>query len=194
MLNFMVYDPAEAVAGFPPESALTIRQFLAHPPGWRPDPGDTLLMFDALSDLRNEDFNKFGYLDHIVPQLIEAAERLRRGRFALLRTAGDHEACWLIFEPAADVVHLSFLGVLGDPFGCYFPLERSPFHSEGVTQQHLKLYDHVERNRGVLGEQPLLAGSWRAINGVALPTAALLPALLEQADLGAQLSALLKSQ
>ena len=192
MLTFKIYDPAEDVEGFLATSALTIRQFLASPPGWRPDPLKTLLFFDALSESQNEEINNFGYLDHLVPQFIEAAERLRQGRFALLRTAGDHEACWLILEPAADVVLLSCLGML-DEFGWYFPLARSPMYVEGVTDQRPVLYDYVEKKRGVLHSQALSGGHPQAIKDVAMPRAALLPALLEQAALGTQLLVFLQT-
>ena len=186
MLTFRVYDPAEDFDDLLPRSALTIRQFLASPPRWRPNLRKTLLIFDALSESQNEDFNPFGYLDHVVPQLLEAAERLRQGCFALLRTAGDHEPTWLLLEPAADVVRLSCIGML-EEFGWFFPLARSPMHVDGVTDQRPVLYDHVEKVRGVLHSRARANMHPQAIEEIALPTAALLPALLEQAALGTQL-------
>jgi hypothetical protein len=139
------YDEYDAF-GFP-SSLMSIEAYLHAPPHWKADLYEMILMFDELPMSINEDINNFGVLHNILPQLQEMMDRLTQNKFALLRTVGEHTACFFIFERVHTKVLFSSYNKLPDEYLSYFPLKNSPmFFMDGRNQRKL-LYDFVENDK-----------------------------------------------
>ncbi|WAS90987.1 hypothetical protein [Nannocystis punicea] len=108
-MTLYVVDPDDERDAFPPPSAMTLGAFLQDRPPWTPRLDRTVLMFDMLPLIFNDDINSFGYLSHIVLQLEEVSARLTAGKYALLCTSGG-EPLFLILEPAEGGTEVSILG------------------------------------------------------------------------------------
>lgn len=184
MLKLYLVDFDDDCDCFLPKSALTIDEYLTNPPKWKAMLDDIYLIFTSLSNNLNESMNSFGYLGFIIPQLIEIEKRLSQNRFAILRTAGEHQAIFYILEPKGDIVYLSFLGMLNEPYGYYFPLEKSPMYIPNVTRQDIELYNYIEENIENLKYNSLYGLNFLNIE---IQKKELMISLIEQANSGTKL-------
>lgn len=145
-LKLCVYDWNDDRESFPPRSAITIKAYLASPPDWKPFLDNIIILFDDLSMDDNDSINGFGMLSNILPQLEEMADRLSEHKFAILRTAGEHQAVFFMLEPVGSRVLFSSLTNLPMDYINYFPVKTSPvFFMDGRNQRDL-LYDFVEKH------------------------------------------------
>lgn len=144
-LTLYVYDWNDDLENFPPNSAITLKEYLTSPPDWEAYLHNVIIVFDDLSMDDNESINGFGMLSNILPQLEEMADRLSENKFAILRTAGEHQAVFFMLEPAGSKIVFSSLTNLPEDYLSYFPLKKSPqFFMDGRNQRDL-LYDFVEK-------------------------------------------------
>lgn len=143
-LKLCVYDPKEDFDEYPPNSMMSIEDYLNSPPHWRADLYEMVVFFDELPMNVIDDMNTFGVLQNILPQLQEIKERLLQNKFALLRTVGEHTALFFILRPIDDKVFFSTYNKFPSDYLPYFPIKDSPmFYSDGRNQQAL-LYEFVE--------------------------------------------------
>ena len=183
MVNDFQEDYDESI----PKSTITIEEYMACPPAWKHSSSDVFLVFDNLSDARNCDINPWGFIVHIIPQLIEAEKRLKQGKFALIKSCGDWIPSFFIFETKENnIVYFSLLGFLPEPFNDYFPLKKSPQNiGNDLIRQDIELYDFVEANRAFLKPFPThFDPNVRTIQNIELNYDELLKALIQQAELG----------
>lgn len=185
-LTLYVYDWNDDREHFPPDSALSIKDYLRSPPDWRPYLHNIIILFDGLSMDDNDSINGFGMLSNIVPQLEEMADRLSEHKFAILRTAGEHQAVFFILEPVGSKVLFSALTNLPPDYLDYFPLKSSPqFFMDGRDQREL-LYDFVEKHGNIHPANPQYE-FLEYLHDRELDYADLLHGLREQIALGHQL-------
>lgn len=145
-LKLCVYDWNDSRENFPPDSALTLKKYLTSPPDWEAYLHNIIILFDDLSMDDNDSINGFGMLSNILPQLEEIADRLSENKFAILRTAGEHQAVFFMLEPAGSKVLFSSLTNIPTDYLSYFPVKQSPeFFMDGRNQRKL-LYDFVEKH------------------------------------------------
>ncbi len=184
MLTFYVYNPEEDDHNddFLPKSAMTIKEFLNNPPLWKPRLEKIILLFSGIPMSLNEDFNNFGVLCHILPQLVELKRRIFLGEFGLLRTCIQGEALFFVFEPKEDKTLFSSLGVLPDPYLAYYPLVDSPNYFENIDQQK-ELYQFIKSNNKNNWKQTL-TGNLQEIENIEYNTSQLILSLDEQIKLG----------
>jgi hypothetical protein len=155
MIQFLVFDyDNDTQEKFPPETAVTIEDYLNGDFSWKPNLNKTILIFDFLSadknaDAidRNDDINTFGRLDSIITQLLEVENRLNVNKFAVLRTDTDNQGCFFIFEPQEDNVLFSFLDDLPEPYFSFYPQVPSPQFYLGKFNQQLELYNYISQHR-----------------------------------------------
>lgn len=187
-----IFDPDEGFDDELPESALTLREYIQNPPGWKPDLENTILTFPAFDDRAVWDINPFGFLDFIVPQFQEVRERLQQKQFALLRSCGEYTPFFLILEPQAEITYLSALSEIPMPIGDFLPLAKSPFRfqSELEINQKIELYQYVASNRLNLRPGEKVSYSKRALQNIPLDTETLLKALEEDFLAGQEFLAL----
>ncbi|MFH7012775.1 hypothetical protein ACHRV5_12950 [Flavobacterium sp. FlaQc-52] len=188
MLTFYLYNPADDDSfedDFLPKSAINIRDFLDNPPFWKPNLEKVILIFNGISMSSDEDFNPFGILEHILPQLIELKKRLLNGEFALLRTCIYSEPLFFIFEPKGHLTCFSSLGRLPSPYYSYYPAAKSPNFFKEVNQRK-ELYDFVEsNNKGNWKET--LTGNLPEIKDIEYLTDPFMTSVNEQIELGNEL-------
>jgi hypothetical protein len=185
-LKLCVYDWNDDRENFPPDSALTIKDYLTSPPAWKAYLHNIIILFDDLSMDDNESINGFGMLSNIVPQLEEMAERLSENKFAILRTAGEHQAVFFILEPVGSKVLFSALTNIPMDYLGYFPLKKSPeFFMDGRDQRAL-LYDFVEKHGNIHPANPQYE-FLEYLHDRELDYATLLHGIREQIELGHQL-------
>lgn len=145
-IKLYVYDWNDDCENFPPDTALTLKDYLTFPPVWKAHLDNVIILFDDLSMDDNDSINGFGMLSNILPQLEEMADRLSQNKFAILCTAGEHQAAFFMFEPLGSTVLFSSITNLPDDYLSYFPLKKSPmFFMDGRDQRAL-LYDFVEKH------------------------------------------------
>lgn len=183
MLTLYVVDPDDERDAFPPPSAMTLAAFLQDRPPWTPRLDRTVLMFDMLPLIFNDDINSFGYLSHIVLQLEEVSARLTAGKYALLCTNGG-EQLFLILEPAEGGTEVSILGTFPEPYNGYYPTPRSPNHFQGVDQAQA-LYGYVDDNLASIRQKYRDSHDIRT-QGILIPTADMIIAIDAQIALGAE--------
>lgn len=194
MLTFYLYNPADDDSfddDFLPKSAVTIRDYLDNPPEWKPNLEKTIVIFSGISMSSNEDFNKFGILEHILPQLIELRTRVSNGAFALLRTCIYSEPLFFIFEPKEDKTYFSSLGCLPTPYSGYYPLIHSPNHFKDVNQQK-ELYDFITANNKNNWKETL-TGNLSEITAIEYPTDQFITSVNDQIELGNELIEFLRN-
>ncbi|VXB29527.1 conserved hypothetical protein [Flavobacterium sp. 9AF] len=191
MMTFYIYNyEDEDNDDFLPKSAMKISDFLSNPPSWKPRLDKVILVFDNLPFILNEDFNSFGLLNHILPQLEELIVRLTDGKFGLLRTCTQSEALFFIFKPKLDTILFSSLGVLPLPFNTYFPLKNSPNYFKDIDQQK-ELYEFIKANN--LGNwKETLIGHISEIEDIEYKAKDLIKSINEQIKLSNQLMDFLK--
>lgn len=186
MITFYIYNQEDDDNDdFLPKSAMTISDFFSNPPAWKPNLEKVILIFGNFPFMLNEDFNSFGILDHILPQLEELKIRLSKGEFGLLRTCTQSEALFFIFEPNEDVTFFSSLGVLPLPFNAYYPSANSPNYFKDIDQQKL-LYSFIKSNNKENWKESLI-GNHSLIKNIEYKTDDLIKAIDEQVKLGNQL-------
>lgn len=185
-IRLCVCDRDEDYDDFPPGSLLSIKDYLKSPPAWPANLYRIFILFDDLSMDDNDSINAFGMLSNILPQLEEMADRLSANKFAILRTAGEHQAVFFILEPVGSKVLFSSLTNLPTDYISYFPLKKSPvFFMDGRNQREL-LYDFVEKHGNSHPANPQYA-FLEYLKNRELDYAALLHGLREQIELGYQL-------
>lgn len=194
MLKFLVYNPNDDYDESLPETAMGIEDFLRQKPAWTPALEDIFLVFDLFSESLNVDSNPFGVIDFILPQFIEAENRLREGKFAILRSTGDWRAAFYIFEPKKEITLFSLLGALPNPFSSYYPLIKSSMYIKGNINQRSELYNYIELNRTHLQPDNSFCTSRKMIQNIAFPTKELLSDLIHQAELGKALIKYVKNR
>jgi hypothetical protein len=141
-----VYDPAEDVDAYPPNSMMGVEDYLHSPPPWKADLYEIIVLFDALPMDVVDDMNTFGVLHHILPQLQEAQARLSQNKFALLRTVGEHTAVFFILRPLENKVLFSTYNKFPTDYLAYFPLKDSPMFFSDRRDQQALLYDFVAQD------------------------------------------------
>jgi hypothetical protein len=193
MITLYIYNPDDEKDNddFPPRSAITISAFLENTPEWKPRLDKMILLFSKISMSSNDDFNNFGMLDHILPQLNELKNRLLEGKFALLKTCIYSEPLFFIFKPKADKTYFSSLGILPLPYSAYFPLVESPNHFPGVNQQN-ELYDFIELHNKENWKETL-SGNLPNIENIEYNTSELISSIDEQVKLGNKLLEFLRT-
>lgn len=145
-IKLYVYDWNDERENFPPDSAITIKEYLTSPPDWKAYLHNVIILFDDLSMDDNDSINGFGMLSNILPQLEEMADRLSEHKFAILKTAGEHQAVFFMLEPVGSKVLFSSLTNLPMDYLGFFPVKKSPeFFMDGRNQREL-LYDFVEKH------------------------------------------------
>jgi hypothetical protein len=185
-LKLCVYDWNDDRESFPPNSALTLKEYLTSPPDWEAYLNNIIILFDDLSMDDNDSINGFGMLSNILPQLQEMADRLSENKFAILRTAGEHQAVFFVLEPVGSKVLFSSLTNLPPDYLDYFPLKNSPqCFMDGRNQRDL-LYDFVEKNGNSHPANPQY-DFLEYLKNRELDYATLLHDLREQIELGHQL-------
>ena len=183
MLTLYVVDPDDERDAFPPPSAMTLAAFLRDRPPWTPRLDRTVLMFDMLPPVFNDDINSFGYLSHIVLQLEEVRARLAAGKYALLCTNGG-EQLFLLLEPAEGGTEVSILGTFPEPYNGYYAASRSPNYFEGVDQAQA-LYSYVDDNLASIRQKYRDTHTIRT-QGISIPTVDLITAIDAQIALGTE--------
>jgi hypothetical protein len=147
-LRLFLFSTAEEFDDALPSTAKRPGELAAALPEWQPRLDDTLLWLEGAPDPLV--MSPFGRLEMIGPQLEEAAERLAAGQRALLRSASDAAGVFLALEPVGsegEIVEVAQLAQLPEPWGSYFPLERSFFHPGSAVDQRAALYDYVDAHR-----------------------------------------------
>ncbi|MDI9310935.1 MAG: hypothetical protein QM535_12030 [Limnohabitans sp.] len=190
MITFYVYNTEDDDDDFLPNSAITIDEFLESTPLWKPRLDKMILVFSGIPLTVNEDFNNFGILSHILPQLEELKLRLSNGEFGLLRTCIQGEALFFIFEPKEEITLFSSLGVFPSPFNNYYPLLDSPNYFKDVNQQD-DLYNFVRSNNTGNWKDSLI-GNNPKIQKIEYETSKLIESIDEQIKLANQLISLMK--
>jgi hypothetical protein len=186
MLTFYIYNPEnDENDDFLPESAITIKEFLNNPPLWKPRLEKVIVIFSGISMSLNEDFNSFGILSHILPQLVELKRRILLGEFGLLRTCIQSEALFFVFEPKEDKTFFSSLGVLPAPYLSYYPLVDSPNYFKDVNQQE-ELYEFIKSNNKDNWKQTLI-GNISEIENIEYNISQLVSSIDDQVKLGHEL-------
>ena len=149
-LRLFVFSTEDEFDDALPSSAMSPADCAASPPPWSPRLDETLLWLDGARDPLV--MSPLGRLEAIAPQLEEAATRLEAGQRALLRSASDSTAVFLVIEPAGDgnEVAVAQLATPPEPWGSYYPLEHSFLHLPAKIDQRAALYDYVEAHRGEL--------------------------------------------
>jgi hypothetical protein len=183
VLTLYLVDPDDERDAFPPPSAMTLAAFLRDPPPWTPWLERTVLMFDMLPPIFNDDINSFGYLGHIILQLEEVSARLTAGKYALLCTSGG-EPLFLLLEPGEGGTEVSVLGTFPEPYNGYSPTPRSPNHFEGVDQAQA-LYGYVDDNLASIRQKYRDTHDIRT-QGILIPTVDLIAAIDAQIALRAE--------
>ncbi|PXY46372.1 hypothetical protein [Flavobacterium hydrophilum] len=193
MITFYIYNPddEEGNDDFPPRSAITISDFLENTPEWKPRLDKMIVLLSKISMSSNEDFNNFGILDHILPQLKELKERLLDRKFALLRTCIYSEPLFFIFEPKENKIYFSSLGILPQPYSGYYPLIDSPNYFKDINQQK-ELYNFVELNNKNNWKETL-NGNLPNIQNIEYNTSELISSIDEQVILGNKLLEFLRT-
>lgn len=185
-IKLYVYDWDDDRENFPPNSAITLKDYLTSPPAWKPYLHNIIILFDGLSMDDNDSINGFGVLSNILPQLEEMADRLSENKFAILRTAGEHQAVFFVLEPVGSKVLFSSVTNLPMDYIDYFPLKKSPqFFMDGRNQREL-LYDFVEKHGNSHPANPQY-DFLEYLKNRELDYAPLLDSLREQIELGHQL-------
>ncbi len=184
MLRFFVHDPEDDFDEELPESAMNLSEFLAARPPWKPALEDTLMVFDEPWRESLLELNPFGFLDLLFPQCTEAANRLEAEESALLRSAGDWTAIFLLLEPVGQHITLSIIGSLPRPLGSYYPLQDSPFHTFDQVDQREALYAYVSRNRRACRPDSSYSRAIREFGTIELPRTEFIEALRREARLG----------
>ena len=193
MMTFYIYNPddEEGNDDFLPKTAIAIREFLDNTPEWKPRLDKMILLLSGISMSSNEDFNKFGILAHILPQLTELKDRLLEGKFGLLKTCIYSEPLFFLFEPKEDKTYFSSLGVLPEPYSAYFPLLNSPNHFPAINQQK-ELYDFIELNNKNNWKETL-TGNLPKIQNIEYNTSQFISSINEQIKLGNELLEFLRT-
>lgn len=185
-LKLYVYDWNDDRESFPPTNSLSIKAYLSSPPDWKAYLHNVIIVFDELSMDDNDSINGFGMLCNILPQLQEIADRLSENKFAILRTAGEHQAVFFILQPAGSKILFSSLTNLPPDYLDYFPLEKSPqFFMDGRNQREL-LYDFVEKHANTHPANPQYA-FLEYLKNIEMDYATLFQDLHEQIELGHKL-------
>ena len=187
MIQFMIYDPEDDFDKEFPESAMTIEAFFAQKPAWEPNREETFVVFDLFSEELNMEVNPFGILDFLFPQFLEAADRLRRGEFALIRTAGDWKSLFFILEPKQESIYLSVLGSLPENLSSYYPIKDSPFSTKEDVNQPEELYNYIAKHRSSLIPDLEYSEAIRAIRNVEFSGKDLISALERQGNYGREM-------
>jgi hypothetical protein len=144
LLELMVWQPGDEL--LPVEEYL--RRPELHPAEW-PYPEEAIFLLEVDGTRYLADVWSFGEVRELVPQLRAAAERLRQGRTALVRSGvlDDVGGAYLVFEPAGDQARLSLFTMVDPDWEFVFPVDRS-----GATNEDL--YRYIQEHRDLLLAAP----------------------------------------
>jgi hypothetical protein len=137
----------ELMEWLPGDELLPVEEYLRrpelHPTEWPyPEEGIFLLEVDGARYLADD--WSFGEVRELVPQLRAAAERLRQGRTAIVRSGvrDDVGGAYLVFEPARDQTRLSLFTMVDPDWEFAFPVDHT-----GATNEDLYRYFQDHRDR-----------------------------------------------
>jgi hypothetical protein len=148
VFEILVHDPAESDWDEQPASTLTLSEWRELKPEWTPDFDEVGL---RLVPTDGVPWERAGWapLDLMERMAAEAAHRLSLGLPALLRSAQDDVASWILLEPDGDRVRLAVLRDMESPWATWFPVATPPRWTNPADAP-ARLYAYVDEQRARL--------------------------------------------